>query len=61
MKQNYIITFTNSGKTLNVFKGNNALDAEFLFDYKFETREIAENFAQLMSQELQYKIIKDKN
>lgn len=54
--ETFTILFTNSGKTLNVFKGDNALDAVFIMDYKFETKQDALDFAEILRLTRNYKI-----
>lgn len=44
--ETFKILFTNSGKTVNLFRGTNALDAEFVIDYKFESKDEAIAFSE---------------
>ena len=46
--ENFIILFTNCGKTLNIFKGTDPINCEFVLDYKFESSEIASEFAKAL-------------
>lgn len=55
--ENLIIQFTDSRKTINIFKGTNALDCQFVIDYRFESSEMASEFAQTLSSKNNVKFV----